>query len=218
MKITEDQVLILGCHKSKDNIKTAHAIGTQRYTLFKLELNDDIKLKAQDKIFIGEGNDKIKKIITTMSYHDLSNSEKNEVEKAVHSIIISNENRYVDFFNKQNKEGSQLHLLEGISRKSSLRILSKKEEGGDFTSFKDIEKRISGIKDAEDLIAKRVLYEIIEMPQVKKGRPIYLFVNAKRANIKVEQKLDNFENDDSFFIEKLKKEGMIESSGKKLKW
>ena len=45
-----------------------------------------------------------------------------------------------------------------------------------------------------------------------------MFVNAKRANIKVEQKLDNFENDDSFFIEKLKKEGMIESSGKKLKW
>ena len=80
MKITEDQVLILGCHNSKDNIKTAHAIGTQRFTLFKLELNEDIELKAQDKIFIGEGNDKIKKIITTMSYHDLSNNEKNEVE------------------------------------------------------------------------------------------------------------------------------------------
>ena len=218
MKITEEQVLILGCHESKDNIKTAHAIGTQRFTLFKLELNDDVNLKAQDKIFIGKDNDKIKKIITTMSYHDLSNSEKNEIEKAVHSIIITNQEKYIAFFNKQTKEGTQLHLLEGISRKSALRILDKKEEGGDFISFNDIEKRISGIKDAEDLIAKRVLYEIIEMPQVKKGRPIYLFVNAKRATIKEESKLDTFENDDSFFIEKLKKEGMIESSGKKLKW
>ncbi|MDO5850266.1 MAG: DUF655 domain-containing protein [Methanobacteriaceae archaeon] len=216
MKINENQVIILGCHKSKDNIKTAHAIGTQRFKIFKLELNNDANLKVHEKIFLDDAQ--IKKIITTMSYHDLSNAEKGEVEKAVRSIIISNQSRFLDFFNAQNKDASQLHLLGDISRKSSLKILDKKEKDGDFTSFKDIEKRISQIKDVEDLITQRVLYEIIELPQSNKGRPVYLFVNAKRANIKKEFKLSKFEDDDSFFIEKLKKQGMIESSGKKLKW
>ena len=68
------------------------------------------------------------------------------------------------------------------------------------------------------MITERVLYEIIELPQSNKGRPVYLFANAKRGNIKKEYKLSKFEDDDSFFIEKLKKQGMIESSGKKLKY
>lgn len=216
MKINENQVIILGCHNSKDNVKTAHAIGTQRFKIFKLELSEDSNLKIRDKIFLDD--DQIKKIITTMSYHDLSNAEKAEIETAVRSIINSNQSRFLEFFNKQNKDGSQLHLLGDISRKSSLKILDKKEKDGDFTSFKDIEKRISQIKDVEDLITERVLYEIIELPQSNKGRPVYLFVNAKRGNIKKEYKLSKFEDDDSFFIEKLKKQGMIESSGKKLKW
>ncbi len=217
MKINEEEVLILGCHESKDNIKTAHAIGTQRFTLLKLELKDELELKAQDKIFIGKNNDYVKKIITNMNYYDLSNDEKDEVEKAIHNIVITHQNRYVDFFNEQSKEGSKLHLLEGISRKSAIKILSKKELDGDFKSFNDIEKRISGINDVEDLISKRVLYELIEQPQIKKGRPVYLFVNAKKGNIKKEKKLSNFEEDDSFFLEKLKKEGIIENFNKKLR-
>lgn len=216
MKFKENQVLILGSRKSKDNIITAHAIGTQRFTLYKLELNENANLKIQEKIFMDD--EQIKKIITTMSYHDLSNAEKNEVTKAVYSIITTNQGRFVNFFNEQNKEASQLHFLENITIKSSLKILDDKEKNGDFTSFEDIEKRIRGIKDVEELIGKRVLYELIELPQNNKGRPVYLFVNAKRSNQKKKYQLSDFEKDDSFFIEKLKKQGMIESSGKKLKW
>lgn len=216
-KNSEDQVLILGCNKSKDGVKTAHGIGTQRFTLLKLELDGDVELKAQDKIFI-RNSDEVKKIVRALSYDDLSNSEKSEVEKAVHSIVITNKDKYLNFYNSQTKDASKLHLLEGISQKSSLKFLAKKEELGDFKSFEDIDRRISFIDDSENLIAKRVLYELIEQQHVQKGRPVHLFVDVKMSRRKQEQKLDKFEDDDSFFLEKLKKQGLIESSGKKLKF
>lgn len=214
MKIREDQVIILGCHKSKDNVKTANAIGTNRFTLVQLELDDDVELKAHDKVFIN--SDEVKKVITNLGYGNLSNAEKNEFEKAVHTIIVSNSEKYINFFNYQSKESSKLHLLEGISKKASLKFLNKKEEIGKFDSFEEINKKISFIEDSENLIAKRVLYEIIEQPFVKKGRPINLFTDVKWTNKKVESKLDSFEDNDDFFIEKLKKQGLIESSGKRL--
>ena len=214
MKENEDYALVLNQILTRDNVNIANVIGTERFTLLNIILNEDVQLTKQSKILISKESEEVKKVNNRLSYNDLSNEEKKELENAVHSIIIRNEDRYVDFFNMQSKEKNQLHFLEGISRKTGSKILDEKENG-DFKSFEDIEKRVGFIDDCENLIAKRVLYELIELPQ-KKNKTSYLFVNAKYKTSKKTPEYDSFKEDDSFFIEKLKKEGVLKQLGKKI--
>ena len=127
MKKDESFGLILSIKESEDK-KSARIVGTDYFQLVDFELNPDADLKVQDKIFIGKGNDVIKQERSQLSYDDLNKEEGLELEKAVHSIVIANEPKYVKFFNEQSKEASQLHLLDkDLSRKSASKILTEKE-------------------------------------------------------------------------------------------
>ena len=107
--------------------------------------------------------------------------------------------------------------MDEISRKLGSKILTEKELNGDFESFEDIDKRIRFIESSKDLIVKRVLYEIIELPKIKKGRPAYLFAVVKRSNKKEVPEYDEFVTDDSRFIEMIKEKGLLEKEGKRIR-
>ena len=208
--------LVLSTKESEDN-KSARIVGTSHFQLVDFELNPDADVRVQEKIFIGKGNETIKQERSQLSYDDLNKDEEFELEKAVHSIVIANEPKYIKFFNDQSKDASQLHLLDGISRKLGSKILTEKELNGDFESFEDIDERIKFIDSSKDLIVKRVLYEIIELPKIKKGRPAYLFTVVKRSNKKEVPEYDDFVTDDSRFIEMIKEKGLLEKEGKRIK-
>ena len=216
MKKDEDYGLVLSTKESEDN-KSARIVGTSHFQLVDFELNPDADVRVQEKIFIGKGNETIKQERSQLSYDDLNKDEEFELEKAVHSIVIANEPKYIKFFNDQSKDASQLHLLDGISRKTGSKILAEKELNGDFESFEDIDNRIKFIESSKDLIVKRVLYEIIELPKIKKGRPAYLFTVVKRSNKKEVPEYDDFVTDDSRFIEMIKEKGLLEKEGKRIK-
>ncbi|SFL80432.1 putative nucleotide binding protein [Methanobrevibacter olleyae] len=208
--------LVLSAKSSKDK-KTARIIGTNYFTLIDLDLNDDVSVKVQDKIPLGRDSEFIRQERAHLSYDDLNKNEEFEVEKAIQSIVIANEPKYVKFFNQQSKDASKLHFLDRINLKKGSRVLAEKELNGDFESFEDIDKRISFIKSSKDLIVKRVLYELIELPKVKKGRPSYLFTIVKRSNKKEVLDYDEFIDDDSRFIEMIKEKGLIEKEGKRIR-
>ena len=216
MKKDEDYGLVLSTKESEEN-KSARIVGTSHFQLVDFELNHDADVRVQEKIFIGKGNEIIKQERSQLSYDDLNKDEEFELEKAVHSIVIANEPKYIKFFNDQSKDASQLHLLDGISRKLGSKILAEKELNGDFESFEDIDERIKFIDSSKDLIVKRVLYEIIELPKIKKGRPAYLFTVVKRSNKKEVPEYDDFVTDDSRFIEMIKEKGLLEKEGKRIK-
>ena len=216
MKKDEDYGLVLSTKESEEN-KSARIVGTSHFQLVDFELNPDADVRVQEKIFIGKGNETIKQERSQLSYDDLNKDEEFELEKAVHSIVIANEPKYIKFFNDQSKDASQLHLLDGISRKLGSKILAEKELNGDFESFEDIDERIKFIDSSKDLIVKRVLYEIIELPKIKKGRPAYLFTVVKRSNKKEVPEYDDFVTDDSRFIEMIKEKGLLEKEGKRIK-
>ena len=216
MKKDEDYGLVLSTKENEDN-KSARIVGADYFQLVDFELNPDADVRVQEKIFIGKGNDAIKQERSQLSYDDLNKDEEFELEKAVHSIVIANEPKYIKFFNDQSKDASQLHLLDGISRKTGSKILAEKELNGDFESFEDIDNRIKFIESSKDLIVKRVLYEIIELPKIKKGRPAYLFTVVKRSNKKEVPEYDDFVTDDSRFIEMIKEKGLLEKEGKRIK-
>ena len=216
MKKDEDYGLVLSTKESEEN-KSARIVCTSHFQLVDFELNPDADIRVQEKIFIGKGNEIIKQERSQLSYDDLNKDEEFELEKAVNSIVIANEPKYIKFFNDQSKDASQLHLLDGISRKLGSKILTEKELNGDFESFEDIDERIKFIDSSKDLIVKRVLYEIIELPKIKKGRPAYLFTVVKRSNKKEVPEYDDFVTDDSRFIEMIKEKGLLEKEGKRIK-
>ena len=217
MNENENYALVLGQIKTKDNKNTANVVGTERFTLLHIELKEGVDVNPQDKILLTKHSDEVEKINYRISYDNLSNSEKEELNRAIHRIILTDEKKYVHFFNRQSRDRMQLHFLDGISRKAGTKIVSEREKK-DFESFEDIDKRVSFIDDSEELIFKRVFYELTE-PRNKNENQIYLFVNIKYKQSKKakEPKLDDFERSDKVFIEKLKKEGLLEKSGKLIK-
>ena len=217
MNENENYALVLGQIKTKDNKNTANVVGTERFTLLHIELKDGVDVNPQDKILLTKHSDEVEKINYRISYDNLSNSEKEELNRAIHRIILTDEKKYVHFFNRQSRDRMQLHFLDGISRKAGTKIVSEREKK-DFESFEDINKRVSIIDDSEELIFKRVFYELTE-PNNKNENQCYLFVNIKYKQSKKakEPKLDDFEKSDKFFIEKLKKEGLLEKSGKRIR-
>lgn len=208
--------LVIGTRDGEDK-KTARIIGYDYFVLMDLDLNEDVDVKLQDKIPLGKDSEFVKQERAHLSYDDLNKNEEFEVEKAVHSIVIANEPKYVKFFNDQSKEASQLHFLDPINRKKGSKIIAEKELNGDFESFEDIDNRVSFIESSKDLIVNRVLYELIELPKVKKGRPLYLFTKVKRSNKKEVQEYDEFVTDDSRFIEMIKEKGLLEKEGKRIR-
>lgn len=217
MNENENYALVLGQIKTKDNKNTANVVGTERFTLLHIELKEGVDVNPQDKILLTKYSDEVEKINYRISYDNLSNSEKEELNRAIHRIILTDEKKYVHFFNRQSRDRMQLHFLDGISRKAGTKIVSEREKK-DFESFEDINKRVSIIDDSEELIFKRVFYELTE-PNNKNENQCYLFVNIKYKQSKKakEPKLDDFEKSDKFFIEKLKKEGLLEKSGKRIR-
>lgn len=217
MKKNENYGFVLSVKENGDK-KSARIVGANHFQLVDFELNQDADVKVHEKIFIGNGSEIIKQERSQLSYDDLNRDEELELEKAVDCIVFSNEAKYVKFFNDQSKDASQLHLLdEGLSRKSASKILTEKEINGDFESFEDIDNRIKFIESSKDLIVGRVLYEIIELPKIKKGRPVYLFAVVKRSNKKEVPEYDEFVTDDSRFIEMIKEKGLLEKEGKRIR-
>jgi putative nucleotide binding protein len=208
--------LVIGTRDGEDK-KTARIIGYDYFILMDLDLNEDVDVKLQDKIPLGKDSEFVKQERAHLSYDDLNKNEEFEVEKAVFSIVIANEPKYVKFFNDQSKEASQLHFLDPLNRKKGSKIIAEKELNGDFESFEDIDNRVSFIESSKDLIVNRVLYELIELPKVKKGRSLYLFTKVKRSNKKEVQEYDEFVTDDSRFIEMIKEKGLLEKEGKRIR-
>ena len=216
MNENENYALVLGQIITKDNKNTANVVGTERFTLLHIELKEGVEVKPQDKILLSKYSEEVEKINYRISYDNLSNAEKEELNKAIHRIILDDEDKYVHFFNRQSKDRMQLHFLDGISRKAGTKIVSEREKK-DFESFEDIDKRVSFIDDSEELIFKRVFYELTELNNTNDTK-LFLFVNIKYKQSKKakEPELDDFEKSDKFFIEKLKKEGLLEKSGKRI--
>jgi hypothetical protein len=78
-------------------------------------------------------------------------------------------------------------------------------------SGKEEDRNIITVYDPDEFNMLRELDSI--------SNKVYLFVNIKYKQSKKpkEPKLDDFEKSDKFFIEKLKKEGLLEKSGKLIK-
>jgi putative nucleotide binding protein len=139
------------------------AIGTNNFTILELVPKKGVHLQPFDKVYIGEEKrEQIHHINGKIPYEKLSSTAKSELEPAIKNIVLMNEQRFVEFFNKAQPINTRMHtfeLLPGIGKKHMNEIVDQRGEKP-FESFADLNSRVKLMQDPLKLIVKRILLEI----------------------------------------------------------
>jgi len=143
----------------------AQAMGKLNFTILELIPKKGINLQPNEEIYIGEGKrEKIHHVVGKIPLSKLTVTAKGELEFIVKKLVKTQEQKFIDFFNKAGPISTrrhQLELLPGIGKKHMWEILEKRDEKP-FENFEDLKGRVKLIPDPEKAVIKRILMEINE--------------------------------------------------------
>ncbi len=155
------------------------AVGEKNFVLMEITPREGVTVNVEDRIHIGDKNS-IGQVKRRITYDGLSNSAKMELPILVNKIILENESRFVEFFNKAYPITSRFHMLEllpGIGKKLMWALIEERKKG-DFKSFQDLTERVKNLHYPERLITNRIIeelkddhikYRVFTTPFPKKG-------------------------------------------------
>ena len=141
----------------------AQAMGKNKFVLLELVPKKGIHLHPNDEVYIGDGKrDKVHHIVGKMSVDKLSGTSRTQLEFVIKEIIRSNEQRFIDFFNKAQPLSTRMHQLEllpGLGKKHMWQIIEQREEKP-FESFADLKHRVNLLPDPEKIVIRRIMLEL----------------------------------------------------------
>lgn len=139
------------------------AIGKHNFTLLELVPKKDIVLQPHDEVYIGDGKrDKIHHIKGRLPFDKLTATARTEIEPVIRELVGSNEQRFVQFFNRAQPLTTRMHQLEllpGLGKKHMWGILDARKEK-QFESFDDIRKRVRLMPEPRGIVVRRILAEL----------------------------------------------------------
>lgn len=141
----------------------AQAIGCSFFTLLELVPRENVTLKSEQEVYIGEGKrDEIKFIKGPLEYRALTNMASNILHDVVKDLVKKNEKRFLEFFNTAGMITPRMHqlqLLPGIGKKHLLYILDERRKKP-FESLEELTQRVKLFPDPVKAITKRVMLEL----------------------------------------------------------
>ncbi|MEM3883962.1 MAG: DUF655 domain-containing protein [Methanothrix sp.] len=141
----------------------AQLMGEEWFTLLEATPKPGVTLTTAERVYIGKDErDKIALIKFRISYSELTQTAQGNLRNIILSIIKSNPQRFVNFFNNSgslNIREHSLELLPGIGKKHLQAILKARTEKK-FESFEDITTRVALLQDPAEMIAQRILQEL----------------------------------------------------------
>ncbi len=129
-------------------------IGVTNFSL--LEIYSDESPKLQDAISTED------KIVKRITFDKLTIIAKKELEKAVETIVLNNQEKFVNFFNNArpiNARRHQLDLLPMIGKKHRMALMEHLEKNGKIKDLNEL-KKIELFPDPVKIIVNRILTEI----------------------------------------------------------
>ncbi|MEK6821261.1 MAG: DUF655 domain-containing protein, partial [archaeon] len=145
------------------NEPTAFVLGLSFFTLLEVAPKPGVALKPLEEVYIGkEARDKIDHIKQRVTYDNLTNTAKAELEKAVEHGIVLNEKKFLHFFNASGSvslKRHQLELLPGVGKNHLDDILRARQEKP-FESLKDIESRVRFLTSPVTVLRRRIVSEL----------------------------------------------------------
>ncbi len=158
----------------------AQVLGDKYFSLLEVIVRDNVSLKIQERVYIGDAKrDKIKYIRGRINFDDLTAAAKEELVYTIDNIIEKNPKRFLDFFNNSGQITTRLHQLEllpGIGKRHLWAIIDERKVKP-FESFEDLKRRVPLLPNPEKMISKRIIEELqdkdkyrIFVPRIEKKR------------------------------------------------
>jgi len=137
-------------------------IGGTYFTLLEAIPRKGETLEIGDMVYVGKkGRTQISHIIGRITYDDLTSTAKVELPEIIETMIKSQEQRFIKFFNESQSITPRMHAMElipGIGKKLMWQVLNQREVKK-FTSFEDLKERVN-LQDPVKMLARRVLDEL----------------------------------------------------------
>jgi putative nucleotide binding protein len=141
----------------------AQGIGEKHFVLMEIMTKENAVPRSHDRVYIGEGDrpviDHVKRRIT---FNELTNSAQMELPSVIEKIILSDERRFLNFFNEAYPITTRLHMLEllpGIGKKLMWAIIEERKKGK-FESLAQLVSRVKGLHTPEKLFTNRIMEEL----------------------------------------------------------
>ena len=154
-----------------------YALGSEEFKLFELVPKLGVVINIGDCVYIGKEASQrtvVDHVKRRIGPSDLTHGATAELEYCVNEIVLSNQPRFIRFFNEAEPISMRKHLLEelpGLGKKTMMAILDERSKNGHFKDFKDLSERAS-VKNPEKLISARIVQEITDNNMKR-----YLFVS-----------------------------------------
>ena len=140
----------------------AYALGIAEFPLYELVVDSDADIAIGDRVDVYDSE--LAQRVDEIDYDDLPSGAQSELEYAVEDLVYEEEQRFVDFYNDAQPITLRLHqlnLLPGIGKKLRNTILDERERQP-FTSFDDLQSRVSGLHNPRETLVERILEELQE--------------------------------------------------------
>jgi putative nucleotide binding protein len=141
----------------------AQALGENYFSLLELVPRENTSLLLRERVYIGaDKREKVQFIRGRLLYARLTVTGRNELRAIVEELVKTNEQKYVEFFNKAGPISVRQHSLEllpNIGKKHMWDIINQREKKP-FENFKDIAARINLMPDPARVITERILQEL----------------------------------------------------------
>jgi putative nucleotide binding protein len=139
----------------------AYALDVETFRLFELVVPEGAGVTIGDRVALdGEGIARVREV----DFEDLSGGAQSELPYAVEDLVEDEERRFVDFYNEAQPITLRLHqldLLPGIGKKLRNGVLDERKREP-FGSFADLETRVDGLHNPDEVLVERILDELRE--------------------------------------------------------
>ena len=157
-------------HKRKP---LAQAVGDKFFSLLELSPREGIVLEQGVKEYIGEGSrDRIDHIERRIKYDWLTPTAKSELPVVLKTIVLENEQKFMEFYNTAGTISTRQHKLECLPKigKRHREEMLAEREAQPFKDFEDMKARLTSIPDPAKVIVDKIVEEL------KGESKYYLFV------------------------------------------
>jgi len=141
----------------------AQAIGDKFFNLLELVIKEGLDVKVGDRLYIGDDKrEQVEYIRGRISYAELTNYAKGELERIITEVVDKDEKRFVGFFNVAGPITTRLHSLEllpSIGKKHMWQIISERKKKL-FESFAELQQRVDMLPDPKRIIIRRIIDEL----------------------------------------------------------
>ncbi len=140
-----------------------YAMDIEDFGLYEVAFDEDERLTIGSEVVVEP--DEERDIVVDahpVEYDTLSSGAQSELEYVVQDLVEDHEERFVDFYNDAQPITLRLHqlnLLPGIGKKLRNGILDERKRKP-FDSFEDLEDRVSGLHDPDEILAERIIQEL----------------------------------------------------------